>query len=110
MNMTVPVVKTAAVNPQRKRSSAYTVFRRKQRIGIAFVIPILVLVMITLMDGGVSVDPATGVETGMEAFGKWLHSMRGSCICSCLSRLFSQEYYSVANRCGLAIPFSCRQD
>lgn len=36
--------------------------------GISFVVPILVLVMTTMMDGSVSVDPTTGVETVMEAF------------------------------------------
>lgn len=35
-------------------------------MGIAVVIPILVLVMTTMMDGTVSVDPNTGVETTME--------------------------------------------
>lgn len=37
-------------------------------MGIAVVIPVLVLVMTTMMDGTVSVDPNTGVETTMEAF------------------------------------------
>ncbi len=37
-------------------------------VGTAIVIPILVLVMTTMMDGTVSVDPTTGVETVMEAF------------------------------------------
>lgn len=37
-------------------------------LGISFVIPILVLVMTTLMDGTVSVDPQTGVETVIEGF------------------------------------------
>ena len=37
-------------------------------IGIAFTIPVLVLVMTTMMDGTVSVDPTTGVETVMEGF------------------------------------------
>lgn len=36
--------------------------------GIAVVIPVLVLVMTTMMDGSVSVDPNTGVETTVEAF------------------------------------------
>lgn len=36
--------------------------------GIAVVIPVLVLVMTTMMDGTVSVDPNTGVETTIEAF------------------------------------------
>jgi len=36
--------------------------------GVSFVIPILVLVMTTMMDGSVSVDPTTGVETVMEGF------------------------------------------
>ncbi len=35
-------------------------------VGIAAVIPILVLVMTTAMDGSVSVDPVTGVETVVE--------------------------------------------
>ena len=34
----------------------------------AFVIPILVLVMTTMMDGTTTVDPQTGVETTIEAF------------------------------------------
>lgn len=37
-------------------------------MGIAAVIPILVLVMTSMMDGSVSVDPNTGVETTVEAF------------------------------------------
>lgn len=37
-------------------------------MGISLVIPILVLVMTTLMDGTVSVDPQTGVETVIEGF------------------------------------------
>lgn len=36
--------------------------------GICLVIPILILVMTTMMDGTVSVDPNTGVETVIEAF------------------------------------------
>ena len=36
--------------------------------GICFVIPILILVMTTMMDGTVNVDPNTGVETTIEAF------------------------------------------
>ena len=37
-------------------------------IGTSFVIPILVLVMTTMMDGTTSVSPRTGVETTMEGF------------------------------------------
>jgi len=37
-------------------------------IGAAFVIPILVLVMTTMMDGTTTVNPQTGVETTIEAF------------------------------------------
>ncbi len=37
-------------------------------LGIAVVVPILILVMTTLMDGTVSVDPQTGKETVMEGF------------------------------------------
>lgn len=37
-------------------------------LGISFVMPILILVMTTMMDGTVSVDPQTGVETTMEGF------------------------------------------
>lgn len=36
--------------------------------GTSFVIPILVLVMTTMMDGTVSVNPTTGAETVMEGF------------------------------------------
>ena len=36
--------------------------------GISFLIPILVIVMTTMMDGTTSVNPQTGVETTMEAF------------------------------------------
>jgi len=36
--------------------------------GICFVMPVLILVMTTMMDGGVSVNPQTGVETAMEGF------------------------------------------
>lgn len=37
-------------------------------IGICFVMPVLILVMTTMMDGSVSVNPQTGVETAMEGF------------------------------------------
>lgn len=37
-------------------------------VGISFVVPILILVMTTMMDGMVSVDPQTGVETVIEGF------------------------------------------
>ena len=37
-------------------------------VGICLVIPILILVMTTMMDGSVSVNPQTGVETVMEGF------------------------------------------
>ncbi len=36
--------------------------------GIALVMPVLILVMTTMMDGSVSVDPTTGKETVMEGF------------------------------------------
>ncbi len=36
--------------------------------GICLVIPILILVMTTMMDGSVTVDPQTGAETVMEGF------------------------------------------
>ena len=37
-------------------------------IGISIVTPILILIMTTMMDGTVSVDPQTGVETVVEGF------------------------------------------
>lgn len=37
-------------------------------VGICFVMPILILVMTTMMDGSVSVNPQTGVETVIEGF------------------------------------------
>ena len=37
-------------------------------MGISLVIPILIIVMVTMMDGTVSVDPQTGKETVMEGF------------------------------------------
>ncbi len=37
-------------------------------LGIALVTPVLILVMTTMMDGTVSVDPTTGKETVMEGF------------------------------------------
>lgn len=37
-------------------------------VGICLVIPILILVMTTMMDGSVTVDPQTGVVTVMEGF------------------------------------------
>jgi len=37
-------------------------------IGISFVMPILILIMTTMMDGTVSVDPQTGAETVIEGF------------------------------------------
>ncbi|MBQ8209050.1 MAG: ABC transporter permease [Clostridia bacterium] len=36
--------------------------------GVSLVIPVLILVMTTMMDGSVSVDPTTGVETVIEGF------------------------------------------
>lgn len=37
-------------------------------VGVCLIIPILILVMTTMMDGSVSADPVTGVETVMEGF------------------------------------------
>ena len=37
-------------------------------IGLCFVMPVLILVMTTAMDGSVSIDPQTGAETVMTAF------------------------------------------
>lgn len=37
-------------------------------VGVSLVIPILILVMTTMMDGSVSVNPQTGAETVMEGF------------------------------------------
>ncbi len=37
-------------------------------LGTSFVIPVLVLIMTTMMDGSVSVNPQTGVETVIEGF------------------------------------------
>ena len=37
-------------------------------LGVALVIPVLILVMTTMMDSGVSVDLSTGAETAAEAF------------------------------------------
>lgn len=37
-------------------------------LGVALVIPVLILVMTTMMGSGVSVDPSTGAETAAEAF------------------------------------------
>ena len=37
-------------------------------VGICFVMPILILIMTTMMDGSVSVNPQTGVETVIEGF------------------------------------------
>ena len=37
-------------------------------LGICLVMPILILVMTTMLDGSVTVDPQTGVETVMEGF------------------------------------------
>lgn len=37
-------------------------------VGIAFVVPILILVMTTMMDGSVSTNPQTGEQTVMEGF------------------------------------------
>ena len=37
-------------------------------VGICLVMPILILVMTTMMDGSVTVDPQTGAETVMEGF------------------------------------------
>ncbi len=37
-------------------------------LAVALIMPVLILVMTTMMDGSVSVDPQTGVETVMEGF------------------------------------------
>lgn len=37
-------------------------------VGTCLVIPILILIMTTMMDGAVTVNPQTGVETVMEGF------------------------------------------
>ena len=37
-------------------------------VGISFVMPILILVMTTMMDGMVSTNPTTGAETVIEGF------------------------------------------
>ena len=37
-------------------------------VGVSLIIPILILVMTTMMDGSVTVDPQTGKETVMEGF------------------------------------------
>ena len=37
-------------------------------VGVCLVMPVLILVMTTMMDGSVSVDPQTGVETVIEGF------------------------------------------
>lgn len=37
-------------------------------VGVSLVMPVLILVMTTMMDGTVTVDPQTGVETVMEGF------------------------------------------
>lgn len=37
-------------------------------VGICLVIPILILVMTTMMDGSVSIDPSTGIESIVEGF------------------------------------------
>lgn len=44
-------------------------------VGIALVVPVLVLVMTTMMDGSVSVDPTTGVETVIEGFDNAWHAI-----------------------------------
>ncbi len=36
--------------------------------GISFAVPILILVMTTMMEGTVSVDPQTGIETVVQGF------------------------------------------
>ena len=44
-------------------------------VGVSLVIPVLVLVMTTMMDGSVSVDPTTGVETVIEGFDNAWHAI-----------------------------------
>lgn len=60
---------------KRLRSMLKVDFRRMRTMrlfyimmGICLVMPILILVMTTMMDGSVSVDPQTGAETVMEGF------------------------------------------
>lgn len=47
---------------------AFTTLLLYIMLGISFVVPILILVMTTMMDGSVSVNPQTGVETVIEGF------------------------------------------
>lgn len=37
-------------------------------VGIAIVLPILILIMTTMLDGTVNIDPQTGKEASMEGF------------------------------------------
>ncbi len=53
-----------AVDARRMRVSPFFYIM----LGSSLVMPILILVMTTLMDGSVTVDPNTGVETTMEGF------------------------------------------
>lgn len=60
---------------KRMRSMLHVDFRRMFTmplfyimVGVCFVIPILILVMTTMMDGTVSVNPQTGEETVIEGF------------------------------------------
>lgn len=73
MENTVKFEKSTFV--KRLKSMLLVDFRRilKSRLfyimmGISLVVPILIVVMTTMMDGMVSVDPQTGVETVMEGF------------------------------------------
>ena len=63
-------------------------------IGIALVIPILVLVMTTMMDGSVSVDPTTGVETVIQGFDNVWQSIAST---SAESASMSMDMVSMCN-------------
>ena len=54
-------------------------------VGICLVVPILVLVMTTMMDGSVSVDPKTGVETTMHAFSSVWQSIGSTSGCGMMN-------------------------
>ena len=63
-------------------------------MGIALVIPILVLVMTTMMDGSVSVDPTTGVETVIQGFDNVWQSIAST---SAVGASMSMDMVSMCN-------------
>lgn len=73
-------------------------------VGISFVVPILILVMTTMMDGSVSVNPQTGEETVMEGF-KNVWQIIGSVSSGASSGDMSSMQMDITSMCNINMMF-----